>query len=144
MENNRTEKEKKDIWNDYLAVFDTILPNTVAEFSETDYWETSPKYGRGNPKYKTEGDAHDWWVWHDGYPFEHFENNVPRFISEFGFQSFPSFETMKYINQTEETTFMTDSWKSNQKHDRGLPLIFDYMERNYKVPMQDDDYIYVS
>jgi beta-mannosidase len=68
-QNDRTEKEKKDIWNDYLAVFDTILPNTVAEFSETDYWETSPKYGRGNPKYKTEGDAHDWWVWHDGYPF---------------------------------------------------------------------------
>jgi beta-mannosidase len=143
-QNNRTEKEKKDIWNDYLAVFDTILPNTVAEFSETDYWETSPKYGRGNPKYKTEGDAHDWWVWHDGYPFEHFENNVPRFISEFGFQSFPSFETMKYINQTEETTLMTDSWKSHQKHDRGLQLIFDYMERNYKVPMQDDNYIYVS
>jgi beta-mannosidase len=143
-QNNRTEKEKKDIWNDYLAVFDTILPNTVAEFSETDYWETSPKYGRGNPKYKTEGDAHDWWVWHDGYPFEHFENNVPRFISEFGFQSFPSFETMKYINQTEETTLMTDSWKSHQKHDTGLQLIFDYMERNYKVPMQDDNYIYVS
>jgi beta-mannosidase len=142
--NNRSDKEKEDIWNDYLAVFDTILPNAVAEFSETDYWETSPKYGRGNPKYKTEGDAHDWWVWHDGYPFEHFENNVPRFMSEFGFQSFPSFETMKYINQTEETTLMTDSWKSHQKHDRGLQLIFDYMERDYKVPMQDDDYIYVS
>lgn len=143
-QNDRTEKEKKEIWNDYLAVFDTILPNAVAEFSETDYWETSPKYGRGNPKYKTEGDAHDWWVWHDGYPFEHFENNVPRFMSEFGFQSFPSFETMKYINQTEETTLMTASWKSHQKHDRGLQLIFDYMERDYKVPMQDDDYIYVS
>jgi len=142
--NNRSDKEKEDIWNDYLAVFDTILPNAVAEFSETDYWETSPKYGRGNPKYKTEGDAHDWWVWHDGYPFEHFENNVPRFMSEFGFQSFPSFETMKYINQTEETTLMTDSWKSHQKHDRGLQLIFDYMERDYKVPMQNDDYIYVS
>jgi beta-mannosidase len=65
-------------------------------------------------------------------------------MSEFGFQSFPSFETMKYINQTEETTLMTDSWKSHQKHDRGLQLIFDYMERDYKVPMQDDDYIYVS
>ncbi|MFT5214574.1 MAG: beta-mannosidase, partial [Patiriisocius sp.] len=98
-QNNRAEKEKNEIWNDYLNVFDTILPNVVAEFSETDYWETSPKYGRGNPKYKTEGDAHDWWVWHDGYPFEHFKNNVPRFMSEFGFQSFPSFETINYLNQ---------------------------------------------
>ncbi|TXD53057.1 MULTISPECIES: beta-mannosidase [unclassified Polaribacter] len=141
---NRTEKEKKEIWNDYLAIFDTILPKTVAEFSETDYWQSSPKYGRGNPKHKTEGDAHDWGVWHDAYPFEHFENNVPRFMSEFGFQSFPSFETMKYINQNDEVTLMTNTWKSHQKHDRGHQLIFDYMKRDYKVPMPDDDYIYTS
>ena len=70
---NRTQKEKNDIWNDYLVVFDSILPNVVANFSDLDYWETSPKYGRGNPKYKTEGDAHDWWVWHDAYPFEHLQ-----------------------------------------------------------------------
>ena len=43
-------KAKKVIYNDYLAVFDSILPNAVAEFSETNYWETSPKYGRENPK----------------------------------------------------------------------------------------------
>jgi beta-mannosidase len=141
---DRSKEEKQDIWNDYLAVFDTILPKVVTEFSETDYWETSPKYGRGNPKYKTEGDAHDWWVWHDGYPFEHFKNNVPRFMSEFGFQSFPSFETMKYINQTKETTLMTDTWKSHQKHDKGLQLMYEYMERDYKIPVQDEDYIYVS
>ncbi len=69
--------------------------------TDTDYWETSPKYGRGNPKYKTEGDAHDWWIWHDAYPFEHLEENVPRFMSEFGFQSFPSYETIRYINQSD-------------------------------------------
>ena len=143
-QNDRTEKEKKDIWNDYLAVFDTILPNTVAEFSETDYWETSPKYGRGNPKYKTEGDAHDWWVWHDEYPFEHFENNVPRFMSEFGFQSFPSFETLKYINQSDSISLKTTAVKSHQKHVRGFQLIDDYMARDYNVPKNDEDYVYVS
>ena len=140
----RTEKEKNEIWKDYLAIFDSILPKTVKQFSETDYWETSPKYGRGNPKYKTEGDAHDWWIWHDAYPFEHLKNNVPRFMSEFGFQSFPSFEVMNFINQQEELTLMTPNWKSHQKHSRGLKLIFDYMERDYKVPVNDEDYLYVS
>jgi beta-mannosidase len=141
---NRTEKEKKEIWNDYLAVFDTILPNVVAEFSETTYWETSPKYGRGNPKYKTAGDAHDWWVWHDGYPFEHFENNAPRFMSEFGFQSFPSFETIKYINQKDSINLQTAAIKSHQKHAKGFQLIAEYMKRNYNIPTNDDDYLYVS
>ncbi|UAM99024.1 glycoside hydrolase family 2 protein [Polaribacter litorisediminis] len=143
-QNNRTEKEKKNIWNDYLAVFDSILPKVVAEFSETDYWETSPKYGRGNPKYKTEGDAHDWWVWHDGYPFEHFENNVPRFMSEFGFQSFPSFETLKYINQTDTISLKTTAVKSHQKHIRGFQLIDTYMARDYNIPTNEEDYVYVS
>jgi beta-mannosidase len=143
-QNNRTEKEKVKIWNDYLAVFDTILPNAVAKFSDTDYWETSPKHGRGNPKYKTEGDAHNWWVWHDGYPFEHFENNVPRFMSEFGFQSFPSFETIKYINQTDTVNLNTKAMKSHQKHVRGSQLIAEYMERDYNIPSNDEDYVYIS
>ena len=141
---NRGEKEKQELWNDYLALFDSILPNVVTENSETDYWETSPKYGRGNSKYETEGDAHDWWVWHDAAPFEHFQERVPRFMSEFGFQSFPSYDVMNFINQEEELTLMTPNWKSHQKHSRGLKLIFDYMKRDYNVPINVEDYIYVS
>ena len=141
---NRTEKEKEDIWNDYLAVFDSILPKTVNQFSETDYWETSPKYGRGNPKYETEGDAHDWWVWHDAAPFEHFEEKIPRFMSEFGFQSFPSYETINYINQSDSIHLQTNAIKSHQKHSRGSQLIDEYMERDYKIPTIDEDYVYVS
>jgi beta-mannosidase len=143
-QNNRSKKEKANIWNDYLAIFDTILPNVVAEFSDTDYWETSPKYGRGSAKYKTEGDAHDWWVWHDGYPFEHFKNNVPRFMSEFGFQSFPSFETIKYINQNDTVNIKTAAMNSHQKHVRGSQLIAEYMKRDYNIPTNDEDYVYVS
>ena len=141
---NRTAKEKQEIWNNYLAVFDSILPNTVTNFSKTDYWETSPKYGRGNPKYELEGDAHDWWVWHDAKPFEHFEEKVPRFMSEFGFQSFPSYEVINYINNQEDFTLKSEGLKSHQKHVRGFQLMFDYMSRDYKIPTNDEDYIYVS
>ncbi|MDG2074069.1 MAG: glycoside hydrolase family 2 protein [Polaribacter sp.] len=143
-QDGRTETEKKEIWNDYLAVFDSILPKTVAKYSETNYWESSPKFGRGNPKYEYEGDAHAWWVWHDARPFEHFQKQVPRFMSEFGFQSFPSYETIKYINQKEEIDLKTDGIKSHQKHIRGFQLIDEYMKRDYNIPTSDEDYAYVS
>jgi beta-mannosidase len=143
-QNGRTEIEKKEIWNDYLAVFDSILPKTVTKYSETNYWESSPKFGRGNPKYEFEGDEHDWWVWHDARPFEHFQKQVPRFMSEFGFQSFPSYETIKYINQKEKIDLKTDGIKSHQKHSRGFQLIDEYMQRDYKIPTSDEDYVYVS
>jgi beta-mannosidase len=143
-QSGRSEEEKAKIWSHYLKVFDSILPNTVNKLTQTSYWESSPSYGRGNPKYKTEGDAHDWWVWHDAYPFEHFEKNVPRFMSEFGFQSFPSIETINYINQKDTVDIHTDAIKSHQKHSRGFQLIKQYMKRDYPVPTSDKDYIYIS
>ena len=141
---DRSEHEKEEIWSYYLKVFDSILPNTVDKLTDTDYWESSPKYGRGNPKYKFEGDAHDWWIWHDAYPFEHLEENVPRFMSEFGFQSFPSYEAIKYINQSDLINISANSFQSHQKHSRGFQLIREYMERDFSVPEKAEDYVYMS
>ncbi|MDP4704422.1 MAG: glycoside hydrolase family 2 protein [Polaribacter sp.] len=143
-QNNRGKKEKNEIWGNYLTLFKKILPSIVAKHSHTDYWETSPKYGRGNPKYLLEGDAHDWWIWHDEKPFEHLLQKVPRFMSEFGFQSFPSFETVKYINQKNEIDLKTEAIKSHQKHPKGFELMEKYMKRDYKIPTSDEDYVYVS
>ncbi|OUS00694.1 beta-mannosidase [Flavobacteriales bacterium 33_180_T64] len=141
---NRSDEEKDDIWNSYLKVFDSILPNTVSQLTDTDYWESSPRYGRGNPKYKTEGDAHDWWIWHDAYPFEHLENNVPRFMSEFGFQSFPNYAAIRYINQSDSIEIDSEGFKKHQKHGRGFQLIDEYMKRDFPVPNTPEDYVYVS
>ncbi|MEM5566459.1 glycoside hydrolase family 2 protein [Psychroserpens sp. AS72] len=141
---DRSDEEKDEIWNNYLKVFNSILPKTVNKFTDTPYWESSPKYGRGNPKYKSEGDAHDWWIWHDAYPFEHLEENVPRFMSEFGFQSFPSYETIRYINQSDSITISSEGFKNHQKHSRGFELIDDYMKRDFPVPDNPEDYVYVS
>ncbi|MBJ33170.1 MAG: beta-mannosidase [Flavobacteriaceae bacterium] len=143
-QDGKTEKQKDKIWSDYLKLFDSILPRQVANYSKLPYWESSPKFGRGNPKFKYEGDAHDWWVWHDGYPFEHFENHVPRFMSEYGFQSFPSEQVLDYIMQDKQLDLSNGSIKSHQKHHRGFQLIKEYMKRDFPVPTDPKDYVYVS
>ena len=143
-QDGRSENEKDEIWSNYLKVFDSILPNTVNGLTDTDYWQSSPKYGRGNPKYEREGDAHDWWIWHDAYPFEHLEEKVPRFMSEFGFQSFPSYEVINYINQSDSLEISSDGFKNHQKHARGFQLIDEYMERDFPIPAKAEDYVYMS
>lgn len=140
----RSEPEKEEIWNNYLKIFDTILPNTVNKLSEVPYWETSPKFGRGDIRYITEGNAHDWWVWHDGYPFESLEKNVPRFMSEFGFQAFPSYETIKFINDNDSIDINSPAIKTHQKHQIGFERIKEYMEHDFPVPDNDEDYVYIS
>ncbi|PTM07734.1 MAG: beta-mannosidase [Bacteroidetes bacterium] len=143
-QDGRSQEEKDEIWTNYLKVFDSILPNTVSELIDTDYWESSPKFGRGNPKYEFEGDAHDWWIWHDAYPFEHLEEKVPRFMSEFGFQSLPSYEVINYINKSDSLEITSEGFKNHQKHVRGFQLIDEYMARDFPMPTQAEDYVYMS
>jgi beta-mannosidase len=143
-QDGRPQDEKDEIWSNYLKVFDSILPYTVSSLTNTDYWETSPKFGRGNPNYEFEGDAHDWWIWHDAYPFEHLEEHVPRFMSEFGMQSFPSYEVINYINQSDSLKISSVGFKNHQKHIRGFQLIDEYMQRDFPVPTNPEDYVYMS
>ena len=144
-QDGKTEAQKQEIWANYYAVFNHILPKVVDSLSnKTSYWESSPKYGRGDKRYQFEGDAHDWWVWHDGYPFAHFEAEVPRFMSEFGFQSFPSVETIKYATGRDFVVLNDSLFANHQKHLRGFQIIADYMVRDFPVPQNAEDYVYMS
>ena len=141
----KTEIQQQEIWNGYYAVFNHILPQVVDSLHPSvSYWESSPKFGRGDKRYKFEGDAHDWGVWHDGYPFEHFEKEVPRFMSEFGFQSFPSYETIQYFTEQNNIDLNHPSFANHQKHSRGFSLIKEYMGRDFPIPINGADYVYMS
>lgn len=141
----RPEAEKEAIWAAYYALFNHILPRAVDSLNPAiSYWESSPKYGRGDKRYQVEGDAHDWWVWHDGYPFEHFTEEVPRFMSEFGFQSFPAVETIKYATGRDSLVVDDPLFANHQKHARGFQLIAEYMARDFPVPQMSEDYVYMS
>lgn len=139
-----TEKQKSAIWGGYQKVFQEMLPAMVSKNSQTAYWESSPKFGRGNLRHQFEGDAHYWGVWHDAEPFENLEKKVPRFMSEFGFQSFPELSTIATFSDSAEWYLGSDVMKSHQKHPRGNVLIKEYMQREYNVPEKFEKFVYAS
>jgi beta-mannosidase len=139
-----TEKQKSVIWKGYQKTFQKILPTIVSENSQTAYWESSPKFGRGNPRHQFEGDAHYWGVWHDAEPFENLEKKVPRFMSEFGFQSFPEITTIATFSDSADWNLSSDVMKSHQKHSRGNSLITEYMAREFNVSKDFKKFIYAS
>lgn len=140
-----TEAQRKQLWRDYQILFQDLLPIYVANYGGgVPYWESSPKYGRGNPKSLREGDAHYWGVWHDEEPFEVFNKKVPRFMSEFGFQSFPDWATIESFSQPEERVLDSKVMLNHQKHPRGNALIAEYLRRDFRVPRTFEDFVYVS
>jgi beta-mannosidase len=136
--------QKEEIEKGYKALFNDILPTVVNEYSTLPYWESSPKLGRGDPQHQSEGDAHYWGVWHDAEPFEMLEEKVPRFMSEFGFQSFPSLSTIAEFADSTQWALDSEVMRSHQKHPRGNALILEYMQREYNVPSSFEKLIYTS
>ncbi|MGK0390570.1 MAG: beta-mannosidase [Maribacter sp.] len=137
-------RERRKVWKAYKKVFIKILPSEVNSLTNLPYWESSPQFGRGNPKHQFEGDAHYWGVWHDAEPFKVLAEKVPRFMSEFGFQSFPQISTIESFAEKEEQNLASDVMNTHQKHPRGNKLINEYMARDYKVPTDFEDFVYVS
>jgi beta-mannosidase len=144
--NGRSPENISRIQEAYNLLFQKILPEKVSILNpETPYWESSPSYGRGSKPYLTEGDAHDWYVWHDGYPFSHFLENIPRFMSEFGFQSYPSQLTMdSYAGKPAPDALIEEHWKPYQKHTRGAQIIKEYLARDFPNPSTFEEWIYLS
>jgi beta-mannosidase len=138
-------QRREQIWNDYQKLFHDILPQVVKEHDNGRfYWPSSPKYGRGNVHSQYEGDSHYWGVWHDGEPFDVFKKKIPRFMSEFGFQSFPRMETIERFTRIGDHDIDSEVMKVHQKHPRGLELIKTYMARDYPVPIKLEHFLYIS
>jgi beta-mannosidase len=142
---NFTEEQRTRLWQHYKLIFNEILPTYVTNYADgVPYWESSPSYSRYNPKSLTEGDSHDWGVWHDEAPFSRYDTHVPRFMSEYGFQSFPNWSTIEKFALPEERYLDSKVMLLHQKHPKGNQLIATYMKRSYPVPKDFKRFVYVS
>ncbi|MDA0882933.1 MAG: glycoside hydrolase family 2 protein, partial [Bacteroidetes bacterium] len=136
-------KELKLLDEAYNTLFLSLLPEQVKKHTSVPYHASSPSFGRGDERYLKEGDAHDWWVWHDAYPFEHFQENIPRFMSEFGFQSIPQESTLRQAIAGDLDTNNV-SLLAHQKHHKGFPTISTYLHRDFNKSNSFQSYAYLS
>ena len=144
---NYTEADSTKIWNDYEKLFHQLIPTTLDSLLPSNkniYWPSSPSIGWGRKESMTQGDSHYWGVWWGKEPFEIYEKKVGRFMSEYGFQGMPNVETFKYFASKEELNLNSEAVKSHQKHPIGYETINEYMARDFVVPNDFDEYIYVS
>jgi beta-mannosidase len=142
-----TAEQQEEIWSDYDKLFHQLLPDVVAEYTNYDfYWHSSPSAGMGllsSPE-KEAGDMHYWGVWHELHPFEDFNVYRSRFMSEYGFQSFPLLETVKKYTIPEDWNIETEVMAAHQRSGIGNLRIRQYMEQDYQVPADFEQFLYVG
>lgn len=142
-----TKADSTQIWNDYKKVFHEMIPKTLDSLLPKEkniYWSSSPSIGWGRKESLAQGDSHYWGVWWGKEPFEIYKKKVGRFMSEYGFQGMPNLETLQKVMNKEDLNFTSEAFKNHQKHPTGYETINEYMERDYVVPKDFEDYLYVS
>lgn len=143
-----SKEDSLQVWKDYKKVFHEAIPNALKENLTSEkniYWPTSPSIGWGHKESLTEGDSHYWGVWWGEFPFEIYNEKVPRFASEYGFQGMPSLETVKSMFSTKpDLSLENPTIKAHEKNARGFHIINEYMKRDYAVPKDFVKYNYVS
>ncbi|MBP5341581.1 MAG: hypothetical protein J6Y52_04395 [Bacteroidales bacterium] len=111
------------------------------------YITTSPLYGWGHPECVTHGDSHYWGVWWGEEPFEKYAEKTGRFMSEYGFQSYPMLSTIRRFCPEEQLYIDSPTLRSHQKHGRGREIIDKAMRQYYGVDSKTldlEDFCYVS
>jgi len=111
------------------------------------YITTSPLYGWGHPECVTHGDSHYWGVWWGEEPFEKYAEKTGRFMSEYGFQSYPMITTIRRFCPEDQLYIDSPTMRSHQKHGRGREIIDKAMRKYYGFDSHTlnlEDYAYVS
>jgi beta-mannosidase len=77
-------------------LYERLFPEICKHLTpEIPYWPGSP-YGGEFVNSVTEGDVHQWHVWHlEKFPYQQYPQLTGRFVSEFGMQAAPCADTMR-------------------------------------------------
>ena len=141
------DKNPDFVWEDYKKIFLRLLPEVLDEYDPSrPYWQSSPSSNfQADSEFQGIGDTHYWQVWHAEKPYKEYEKQFPRFMSEYGFQSFPEYETVRtYTTEEDRASIETPIMLAHQRHPRGNQLVKAYMLREYNQPKDFESFLYVS
>ncbi len=136
----------KGMFEGYDKLFHQLLPAKVKELDPDRFYMHGSPYEAnwGRPESWKIADSHNWGVWYGRKLFESFDNDYGRFMSEYGFQSFPEMKTISSFATEKDYQIESDVMNGHQKASIGNELIDKTMRIYYNVPADFKDFVYVG
>ena len=136
------EEATDKLWNKYNMLFKSAIPQLLAIHApEVPYVSTSPLSNWGQSANFNHSSMHYWGVWHGKEPFDNFKKNVPRFMVEYGFQSFPDSTTLSTVINPNNMYLKSDAMSKRQKSYIGNSLITKHSEELFGKANTFSEYI---
>ncbi|MCR4643647.1 MAG: glycoside hydrolase family 2 protein [Lachnospiraceae bacterium] len=144
----RTWVSKDSEVRDYIIMYERIMPKLMKKYApQIFYWPASPSSGGSfdDPRDENRGDVHYWDVWHGNVPFSEYRKHYFRYLSEFGFQSFPAKKTIEMFTDDEnDMNIFSYIMERHQRNGTANGKIMNYMQQTYKYPSSFESVIYAS
>ncbi|RPE12832.1 glycoside hydrolase family 2 protein [Chitinophaga lutea] len=137
-------------WASMLKGYETLFGELLRDEVKTHdpgrfYFPSSPISNWGRKEDFSHGDNHYWGVWHGMEWFEAFATHVPRFMSEYGFQSFPDIHTVRRYADSSQWDIHSFVMQAHQKSfTRGNAAIKTYMDHYHHQPKDFPAFLYLS
>ena len=138
---------EKIMWNQYVTLFHKVLPKVVNEFDPGKfYWPSSPTSEFDQQSNGHSGDLHYWDVWYSKVPIRTYNEGKSRFFSEYGFQSFPDFESVKqFAPKEEDWNIYSEVMMAHQRDgNKANALIEQYLLDEFRKPKDFPAFLYTS
>lgn len=138
-----THKQKAD----YIRMYEYLIPEIMMKYDpDTFYWPASPSSGGGfdKPNDPDRGDVHYWDVWHGNKEFTDYRNYKFRYVSEFGFQSFPCVKTIESFTEPEDRNIFSYIMEKHQRNKVANGKIVNYLSQTFLYPADFNVLIYAS
>lgn len=132
---------------DYIKLYEYIIPKILKEEDPAAfYWPSSPSSGGNydNPWDENRGDTHYWDVWHGNKPFTEYRKFRFRYLSEFGFQSFPCLKTVESYTLPEDRNIFSRIMEMHQRNCAANGKILNYLSATYLYPKDFEHLLYAS
>ena len=144
---DRTGKGCEIIRANYIKQNEYIIPHILQEEDpNTFYWPSSPSSGGSfrDPNSPDAGDVHNWDIWHGSAPFTDYRKHMFRYLSEFGFQSFPAMRTIEQFTAPEDRNIFSRVMERHQRNGNANGKILTYLSRTYLYPSSLELLVYAS
>ncbi len=133
--------------DEYRLMYEERFPAIVREVCpEIFYWPASPSSGGGfdDPNAPDRGDCHFWEVWHGNKDYAEYARHHFRFMSEFGFESFPSMKTIESFTLPGDRNAFSPVMEDHQRCGGGNGKILAYVSRYFRCPTGLESLVHLS
>ena len=142
-------EERSRIERGMTTLFGSVFREVVATYdSDVPYWATSPGTDfDGAADQANDGDMHYWTVWGGpALPVADYLNVTPRFMSEYGLQSFPDMRTVRTFAEPGDMNPESPVMRVHQKFDKGNgnKRLMLYIRREFGESKDFDSFVYLS